>query len=198
MNDTQPGAPFPAPKERAPAKNHSATHPAKIHVYTGDGKGKTTAALGQAFRAAGHGLRIHILHFMKNDPNYGEMLSAARMGENWHAEQCGRARFVNKRNPAVADIELARQGLERAHALASSGTVDLLVLDELVNALDFNLVELDAVLDLLRTRALNTEIILTGRNAPAQLIEAADLVTQMRLIKHYYDTGTPARVGIES
>lgn len=198
MNDTQPGAPFPAPKERAPAKNHSATHPAKVHVYTGDGKGKTTAALGQAFRAAGHGLKIHILHFMKNDPNYGEMRSAARMGENWHAEQCGRARFVNKRNPAAADIELARQGLERAHALASSGTVDLLVLDELVNALDFNLVELDAVLDLLRTRALNTEIILTGRNAPAQLIEAADLVTQMRLIKHYYDTGTPARVGIES
>ncbi|MDY0212791.1 MAG: cob(I)yrinic acid a,c-diamide adenosyltransferase [Desulfuromonadaceae bacterium] len=189
MNDTQAGAPFPAPKDRLSSK---------IHVYTGDGKGKTTAALGQAFRAAGHGLRVHILHFMKNDPNYGEMLSAAKMGENWQVEQYGRKSFVRKNNPALEDINLAHQGLERARTLASNGTVDLLVLDELVNALDFNLLELDAVLDLLRTRAPNTEIILTGRNAPAQLIQAADLVTQMQPIKHYYDTGTPARVGIES
>ncbi len=189
MNDTQAGVPFPALKDR---------HPSKVHVYTGDGKGKTTAALGQAFRAAGHGLKVHILHFMKNDPNYGEMLSAARMGDNWQVGQYGRARFVSKSKPAAEDIALARQGLERARTLASSNTVDLLVLDELVNALDFNLVELDAVLDLLGTRAPNTEIILTGRNAPAQLIQAADLVTQMQPIKHYYDTGTPARVGIES
>jgi cob(I)alamin adenosyltransferase len=189
MDDTQAGAPFPAPKNQ---------HSGKIHVYTGDGKGKTTAALGLAFRAAGHGFRVHILHFMKNDSNYGEMLSAARMGENWQVEQYGRVSFVSKSNPAAEDIQLAHQGLERARTLISSGAVDLLVLDELINALDFNLVELDAVLELLRTRAPNTEIILTGRNAPARLIQVADLVTQMQPIKHYYDTGTPARVGIES
>ncbi len=194
MNNTQAEVPFLAPKNPHPAKS---TH-AKIHLYTGDGKGKTTAALGQAFRAAGHGFRVHILHFMKNDPNYGEMLSAVRMGENWHVEQCGRACFVSKSNPATEDINLARQGMEHARTLASSGSIDLLVLDELVNAIDFNLVELNAVLSLLRERAPNTEIILTGRNAPAQLIQSADLVTEMRLIKHYYDTGTPARVGIES
>src|SRR6056297_2326835 len=81
MNNTQFEAQIPAPQKRAPGK---------VHIYTGHGKGKTTAALGLAFRAAGHGFRVHILHFMKNDPEYGEMRSATRMGENWHAEQWGR------------------------------------------------------------------------------------------------------------
>ncbi|MFO7831380.1 MAG: cob(I)yrinic acid a,c-diamide adenosyltransferase [Desulfuromonadaceae bacterium] len=184
MNITQSEAQIPAP--------------GKVHIYTGHGKGKTTAALGLAFRAAGHGFRVHILHFMKNDPAYGEMSSAARMGENWHVEQCGRSSFVNKKDPAAEDIDLARQGLERARTLAQSGEADLLILDELVNALDFNLVKLDDVLALLHERAPSTEIVLTGRNAPSALIDAADLVTEMRPIKHYYDTGTPARVGIES
>jgi cob(I)alamin adenosyltransferase len=135
---------------------------------------------------------------MKNDPDYGEMHSALCMGDNWHVEQWGRSCFVNKSKPAPEDVTLARQGLERANALAQSGAVDLLILDELVNALDFNLVEIDDVLTLLRERSSGTEIVLTGRNAPSALIDAADLVTEMRLIKHYYDTGTPARVGIES
>lgn len=169
-----------------------------MQIYTGHGKGKTTAALGLAFRAAGRGFRVHILHFMKNDPEFGEMRSASRMGENWHVEQWGRSRFVNKSNPAPEDVDLAHQGLKRAHTLAESGDVDLLILDELVNALDFNLIQLDEVLTLLNMRSPSTEIVLTGRNAPSQLIDAADLVTEMRPIKHYYDTGTPARVGIES
>jgi cob(I)alamin adenosyltransferase len=189
MNNTQSEGQIPAPQKRAPGK---------VHIYTGHGKGKTTAALGLAFRAAGHGFRVHILHFMKNDPEYGEKRSAARMGENWHVEQWGRSCFVNKNNPASEDISLAQQGLERAHALATGGDVDLLILDELINALDFNLVKPDEVLSLLEERAPNTEIVLTGRNATPQLIDAADLVTEMRPIKHYYDTGTPARVGIES
>lgn len=172
--------------------------PAKVHIYTGNGKGKTTAALGQAFRAAGHGLNIHILHFMKNDPEYGEMHSAMRMGDKWQVEQWGRPCFVSKKNPAPEDVDLARRGLARAKELAQSCVVDLLVLDELINALDFNLVELDGVLDLLKQRCPTTEVILTGRNAPVELVELADLVTEMRQIKHYYDSGTPARVGIES
>lgn len=189
MMNTQSDEQFPALEKRAPGK---------IHIYTGHGKGKTTAALGLAFRAAGHRFRVHILHFMKNDPEYGEMSSATQMGENWHVEQWGRSCFVNKDKPAPEDVTLAQQGLERASVLAQSGEVDLLILDELVNALDFNLVTLADVLTLLEQRAPNTEIVLTGRNAPPQLIEVADLVTEMRLIKHYYDTGTPARVGIES
>lgn len=189
MNNTQSEAQIPAPGKHAPAK---------VQIYTGNGKGKTTAALGLAFRAAGHGLRVHILHFMKNDPEYGEMRSAMRMGEHWHVEQWGRSCFVNKKKPAAEDVELARRGLERACALATSAEVDLLILDELVNALDFNLVSIEDVLALLEKRAPGTEVVLTGRNAPAELIEAADLVTEMRPVKHYYDTGTPARVGIES
>jgi cob(I)alamin adenosyltransferase len=170
----------------------------RVHIYTGLGKGKTTAALGLAFRAAGHGFRVHILHFMKNDPNYGEMRSAARMGPNWQVEQWGRSCFVNKNNAATEDIDLARRGLARAHELSTGTTTDLLILDELVNALDFHLVTLEDVLRLLQERNLRVEVVLTGRNAPAELIDAADLVTEMRLIKHYYDTGTPARIGIES
>jgi cob(I)alamin adenosyltransferase len=189
MNHTQSEAQIPPQGE---------TMPGKIHVYTGHGKGKTTAALGLAFRAAGHGFRVHILHFMKNDPDYGEMRSAARMGPSWHVEQWGRSCFVNKDNPDRKDIDLARRGLERGRELVNAGGTDLLILDELVNALDFNLVAIEDVLSLLRDRDPRVEVVLTGRNAPAQLIDAADLVTEMRLIKHYYDTGTPARVGIES
>jgi cob(I)alamin adenosyltransferase len=189
MNNTQSETQIPALEKRAPGK---------VHLYTGHGKGKTTAALGLAFRAAGRGFRVHILHFMKNDPEYGEMRSATRMGENWHVEQWGSSSFVNKNNPAAGDIDLARQGLERARILAEGGNTDLLILDELINALDFSLVKLDDVLTLLDERAPATEIVLTGRNAPQKLIDAADLVTEMLPIKHYYDTGTPARVGIES
>ncbi|MBN2645135.1 MAG: cob(I)yrinic acid a,c-diamide adenosyltransferase [Desulfuromonadaceae bacterium] len=169
----------------------------RVQIYTGNGKGKTTAALGLAFRAAGRGLRVHILHFMKQDPDYGEMHSAQRMGSNWQVEQLGRRGFVSKKNPAAEDIRLAHNGLEKAGTLAHSGTVDLLILDELVNALDFGLVELAPVLKLLQQRAPHTELVLTGRNAPQELIDAADLVTEMRPIKHYYDAGQDARRGIE-
>jgi len=169
-----------------------------VQIYTGNGKGKTTAALGLAFRAAGRGLRIHIMHFMKYDPDYGEMQSAKCMGSDWSVEQVGRSGFVSLKNPAQTDIDLAQAALARAHTLASSGDYDLLILDELVNALQFNLVGIDNVLQLINDKAAHTELVLTGRNAPQQLIDAADLVTEMVDIKHYYDTGQPARIGIES
>ncbi|OEU72831.1 MAG: cob(I)yrinic acid a,c-diamide adenosyltransferase [Desulfuromonadales bacterium C00003068] len=170
----------------------------RVQIYTGNGKGKTTAALGLAFRAAGRGLTIHIMHFMKYDPDYGEMHSAQRMGGNWTVEQVGRRGFVSLKNPAQEDIDLAQAALLRATVLASTGDFDILILDEIINALHFNLVKLNDVLDLIDEKAPHTELVLTGRNAPQQLIDAADLVTEMRDIKHYYDAGQPARIGIES
>lgn len=170
----------------------------RVQLYTGNGKGKTTASLGLAFRAAGRGLKVHIMHFMKKDPDYGEMISAKRMGDNWSVEQVGRRGFVSLKNPAREDIDLAQAALVRARTLASSGDVDLLILDEMINAIHFKLIKLDDVLELIAKKASHTELVLTGRNAPQQLIDAADLVTEMRDIKHYYDAGQPARIGIES
>lgn len=169
-----------------------------IQIYTGNGKGKTTAALGLAFRAVGRGLNVHIMHFMKLDPDYGEMQSAVKMGDRWSVEQVGRRGFISPKNPPNEDIELAQTALIRAASLAHSGNYDLLILDELVNALGFGLVQIDQVLDLIGNKATHTELVLTGRNAPQELIDAADLVTEMRDIKHYYTTGQTARIGIES
>ena len=169
-----------------------------VQIYTGSGKGKTTAALGLAFRAVGRGLRVHIMHFMKFDPDYGEMVSAEKMGANWSVEQVGRRGFVSFTDPAQKDIELAQAAFLRALELAKSGDYDLLILDELVNALAFRLLRLDQVLQLIASRAQTTELVLTGRNAPQELIDAADLVTEMKDIKHYYNAGQPARIGIES
>lgn len=170
----------------------------RVQLYTGNGKGKTTASLGLAFRAAGRGLKIHIMHFMKYDPDFGEMISGQRMGSNWTVEQVGRRGFVSLNNPAREDIELAQAALLRAASVASSGDIDLLILDEIINAVHFKLVELDDVLNLIAKKANHTELVLTGRNAPQQLIDVADLVTEMRDIKHYYDAGQAARIGIES
>ncbi|EAT14322.1 cob(I)yrinic acid a,c-diamide adenosyltransferase [Desulfuromonas acetoxidans] len=169
-----------------------------VQIYTGNGKGKTTAALGLAFRAVGRGLRVHIMHFMKLDSDYGEMTSGKKMGPNWSVEQVGRSGFVSFTNPAEEDIELAQQAFCRAVELARSDDYDLLILDELVNALGFRLIRLEQILELIATRAATTELVLTGRNAPQALIDAADLVTEMKDIKHYYDAGQPARIGIES
>lgn len=170
----------------------------RVQIYTGNGKGKTTAALGLAFRAAGRGLRVHIIHFMKFDADCGEMESAKRMGENWTVEQLGRPGFVSFNNPAQEDIDLAANALLRATVLASNGDVDVLILDELINALHFKLVKLRDVLELIHDKAAHTELVLTGRNAPQALIDAADLVTEMNEIKHYYHCGQSARSGIES
>nr|WP_320114783.1 cob(I)yrinic acid a,c-diamide adenosyltransferase [uncultured Desulfuromonas sp.] len=169
-----------------------------VQIYTGNGKGKTTAALGLAFRAAGRGFRVHIMHFMKFDPDYGEIASSKKMGPNWSVEQVGRRGFVSLTDPAPEDIQLAQQAFSKASELAGSGDYDLLILDELVNALGFRLIRLEQVLDLIASRAPTTELVLTGRNAPQALIEVADLVTEMKDIKHYYDAGQSARIGIES
>lgn len=168
-----------------------------VQVYTGNGKGKTTASLGLAVRAAGHGLKTVIVQFMKGWIDYGE-LAGVRMLSPWvEIHQAGRDTFVNRKNPDPEDVRLARDGWKMAKEIVSERKADIVVLDELNCAMDFGLVPVAEVLDLLRAKPDGMELILTGRGAPAEIVEAADLVTEMREVKHYYAKGVDARVGVE-
>lgn len=166
-----------------------------IQLYTGDGKGKTTAALGAALRAAGHGKRVVMIQFMKGRL-YGE-LKAAKSVEGFTIEQYGRDEFVDPKNPAPVDRDLAAQGWRRAEELVREGGADMLILDEINVAVAFGLIELQRVLSFMREKPGHLELILTGRYAPAEMIELADTVTEMREIRHHYKGGVPARKGIE-
>ncbi len=165
-----------------------------IHVYTGNGKGKTTAAFGLAMRAAGRGKKVIIIQFMKPDKGYGEQVSARKLGIEVYP--FGTDRFVNKKNPQKEDIERANKALEFAKEKLKE-MYDVMVLDEINVALDFNLIKLEDVLSLLESIPEKTELILTGRYAKDEIIERAHLVTEMREVKHYYRMGVIAREGIE-
>ena len=166
-----------------------------VQVYTGDGKGKTTAAFGLAMRAAGRDLRVLILQFMKADPAWGEIVSARRLGIA--VEQVGLDHWVFKDKVSADDLAAAAAGFARARELVASGDYDVVVLDELVTAVFFELVPLDDVLRLLAEKPQHVELVITGRRAPDEIVAAADLVTEMRPIRHYYDSGVAAREGIE-
>jgi len=167
-----------------------------IQVYTGLGKGKTTAALGLALRAAGHGLKAHIVQFMKGWSHYGELVSVERL-PNVTIKQFGRPQFVDKENPDPEDFRLAREALEHGRRAMLSGDYDIIVLDEINVALDFGLIELSDVLSLLEEKPKDVELVLTGRNAPLEVVKRADLVTEMLDIKHPYYEGVEGRRGIE-
>ena len=167
-----------------------------VQVYTGDGKGKTTAALGLALRAVGHGLSVYMLQFMKGSSNYGELTSAAKL-PGFTIEQSGRDEFVDRKDPAQVDIDLAAQGLEKARVAIASGDYDIVILDEANVALDFKLISLEDVLSLIETRPAHVELVLTGRAAHPDVVRAADLVSEVLNIRHHYDTGVEAREGIE-
>lgn len=167
-----------------------------VLVYTGDGKGKTTAALGQALRALGHGFKVMVIQFMKGR-KYGEILAAETCLPNLTSVQCGLDSFVMKDHPAPVDIELARQGLNLAKKAISSGDYHLVILDEINVALDFKLIPLDDVLEMLRNRPRQVDVILTGRYAPPEIIEIADTVSEVREIKHHYAQGIKERAGME-
>ena len=168
-----------------------------IHVYTGEGKGKTTAALGLCFRAAGHGFHSIVFFFMKGYINYGELGASEKMDGLIEVVQCGRASFVDKENPDPVDVRMAREGFERARSAVLSGDYDIVVLDELNVALDYRLIALEDVVGLLDEIPEGVEVVVTGRNAPSEIVERADLVTEMREIKHYYKRGVASRKGIE-
>jgi cob(I)alamin adenosyltransferase len=167
-----------------------------IHVYTGNGKGKTTAALGLALRALGHGYKVYMIQFMKGDPGYGELI-AGRQLDGLTIRQYGRTNFVSRDHPAEEDIALARKGLDHAKQILAADRHDLVILDEINVAMDYGLIPVQAVLDLIGNKPGDVELVLTGRCAPEKVIEAADLVTEMQEIKHYYRQGRMARDGIE-
>jgi cob(I)alamin adenosyltransferase len=167
-----------------------------IQIYTGDGKGKTTAVLGLALRAAGHGLRTYMGQFMKGQ-QYGELEGARLLAPYLTIEQYGRPSFVHVHQATAEDIRLAHEGLDRARAAMLSGSYDIVVLDEVCVALHFDLLSLAELLVFLEQKPAAVELILTGRRAPAELIDRADLVTEMREVKHPYQQGVEARKGIE-
>ncbi|UCC47750.1 MAG: cob(I)yrinic acid a,c-diamide adenosyltransferase [Gemmatimonadota bacterium] len=166
-----------------------------VQIYTGDGKGKTTAALGLALRASGHGLRTYVGQFMKGQ-HYGE-LAALREHPDITIEGYGGQECIRREEVTPEHIAQARRGLERAREAMRSGDYEMIVLDEINVALWFGLLTVDEVLAFLDERPENVEVILTGRRAPAELVDRADLVTEMTEVKHYYQRGVAARDGIE-
>lgn len=167
-----------------------------VQVYTGNGKGKTTTAMGLAFRAAGRGLNAIMLQFLKPANGYGEHLAAARF-DGFTIEPMGADHMSGERISPEEEARLTRKGMERAEEVLLSGEYDLVILDEINNSMKFGLVKPQELIDLLERRAPHTEVVLTGRGAPQEIIDYADLVTEMRLVKHPFDRGVPARKGIE-
>ncbi|MBN2232833.1 MAG: cob(I)yrinic acid a,c-diamide adenosyltransferase [Deltaproteobacteria bacterium] len=168
-----------------------------VIVNTGHGKGKTTAALGTAFRAAGHGFNILVVQFIKGSWKYGE-LEAAKRFDNLHIEPMGKG-FVNLGGaaPDLADIELAAATWDRCAAAILSEDYDLVICDEVNYAVTYGLLPVARVLETLAQKPESVHVILTGRDARPEIIERADLVTEMREIKHPYKAGVSAQRGIE-
>ena len=165
-----------------------------VHVYTGNGKGKTTAALGLALRASGAGLKVYIQQFAKNKES-GEIKALHRI-YNIKVSQCGSGPFIIGK-PAIADIECAIKGFEEAKKNILSGKYDLVILDEINIAVKIGLLETEDVIDIIRKKPRNVELVLTGRGCPSSIIKMADLVTEMREVKHPYRRGIVGRRGIE-
>ena len=169
-----------------------------IQIYTGNGKGKSTAAIGQAVRAAGFGLRTYIAQFMKEFP-YNELNSLKHLSEWITIEQFGGDKFVYKKEPPdKIEIDKARRGIAMAKNKMLSRKYDLIILDEVCVAIYFGLFSDEEILTFIKQKPENVEMILTGRYCPDKLIEKADLVTEMNELKHYYQEGITSRKGIES
>jgi cob(I)alamin adenosyltransferase len=166
-----------------------------VEVYTGDGKGKTTAALGLALRAAGAGLKVYFAQFIKG-MEYSEHMALERFGDLITVKQYGRDCFI-KDKPEAEDVKIAREGLVEIREIMLSERYQVIVLDEANVATHYNLFTTDELLDLIRMKPDDMELVITGRFADQKIIDAADLVTEMREVKHYYNNGVSARRGIE-
>jgi cob(I)alamin adenosyltransferase len=179
-----------------------------VQIYTGDGKGKTTAALGLALRAVGHRLRVCFIQFMKGEWDLGERRAAGRLSpeleihyfapRDWgnHSEAAEGTAWWQL-PPSDDDRAKAQEGLAFATQALASGNYDIVILDEVFPALSYQLISLDQIMSLICARPPQVELVLTGRGAPAEVIAAADLVTDMKVVKHPYDRGVRAREGIE-
>jgi cob(I)alamin adenosyltransferase len=167
-----------------------------IIVYTGNGKGKTTAALGAALRALGHGKKVHVAYFMKGESPYGEQIAMSKL-PNITFSKFGRKGFVDPENVTPEDRQEAQKSLLAAKEAALGGNYGLVILDEINVAVAWNLLEVETVINLIDNKPANVDIILTGRYADQKLIERADLVTEMLEIKHPYARGEGAKKGID-
>lgn len=167
-----------------------------LQVYTGDGKGKTTAAIGLAIRAAGAGLSVLFVQFVKGQ-KYSEIAALERFSDKITVRQYGRGCFIVQK-PTKEDMEEAAKGLAAVRESLKSGAYQLVILDEANIALYYKLFTLDELLSAIRERSPDCEVVVTGRYAPQRLIDAADLVTEMKEVKHYYTQGVKARTGIEA
>ncbi len=169
-----------------------------VICYTGDGKGKTTAALGLAIRAVGAGLRVRMLQFIKGEWKPAELKGLAFLGERFSMAQLGLG-FVTYKPKLRYErhVEAAQAAWARARTEMQSGAQDVLILDEINNAFRFGLIEPGPVIEAIRTRPPELTVVLTGRGAPTEVLEAADLVTEMKSLKHPYQQGRPALYGID-
>lgn len=168
-----------------------------VIIHTGNGKGKTTAALGLVLRALGAGLKVKILQFIKGGATYSELKALKVFGEQISIEQCGEG-FTRRGNKDQSEhIAAAQQGLLKAQEIITQGSYDMVLLDELNYAIDFGLVKIEDAITLIQKKPAQMHLIITGRNAKQELIEHADLVTEMREIKHPYKQGIKAQRGIE-
>ncbi len=169
-----------------------------VQVYTGNGKGKTTAALGLAVRSAGFGLKTYIAQFMKEFP-YSEITALKYLDEWITVEQFGGDEFVYKKQPpGEKEVAKVKTGLNRARENMLSGNFDIIILDEVCVSIYFKLLTVDEILEFIKLKPENVEIVITGRYCPEEIINIADLVTEMKEVKHYYENGVIARRGIES
>jgi len=168
-----------------------------VQVYTGNGKGKTTAALGLAMRASGHRLKVLIIQFLKGGIAYGELPAAKKLAPYIKMVPMGRECFVNKKNPDPEDVRFAREGWKLAKRSVLSQKYPIVILDEINVAVHYGLVSLRELLSLIKSKPKNVELVLTGRYAHPEVIRRADLVTEMKEKKHYYKKGIESRIGIE-
>jgi cob(I)alamin adenosyltransferase len=167
-----------------------------VQIFTGNGKGKTISALGTVLRAAGHGFIVFIVFFFKGEYALGEYATLPRL-PNVTVASFGLRRLVDLNNIKPGEIEQAKLALDAAREAIQSGEYDLVIMDEINVAIEYKLIELDDVIDLIKNKPNNVELILTGRYADNKLIEIADLVTEMVKVKHPFDKGIGARKGIE-
>ncbi|NOQ48313.1 MAG: cob(I)yrinic acid a,c-diamide adenosyltransferase [Methanococcoides sp.] len=167
-----------------------------VYLYTGEGEGKSTSAFGLALRAVGHGYKVIIIQFMKDRKYIGEYKIKDRLSPEYEIYQFGRKEFINLKNPEPEDYKLAAEALEFAKKAIQRGP-RLLILDEINLAAHFGILKTEDVLKLLEDIPEETTLVLTGRRAPKELIERADLVTEMRFLKHPYKKNIPAREGVE-
>jgi len=167
-----------------------------VQVYTGDGKGKTSAAFGLALRAIGRGFKVYVIQFIKGGFDYGELYAVKHL-PNLELKAFGQGKFVTQTPASEKDVGLAKEAFTLAKQVVKSGEYDVVVLDEINVAVHLGLLDVKEVVNLLKNKPAHVELVLTGRYAPKEIIENADLVTEMKEIKHPFTKGMKPRKGIE-